>query len=337
MGDLMEETRESKKRIQLEGKVYDITFKGQKYISNDFVSVGINAEKKKKNILYRSWNLTFNKSAYASEVDNNGNDEVQIMFNLNQDIEWIVEHKKQEAPGNDFSIELEEVKMAQGEVCIFRNNDYKTSMSYQGGVNFKFKSLQLKTSFFRDLLSKYFPDKDIQDLEKQFMTKVTTTAITPEMYRVLSEIDTSERFKEYEDVYLEGKMIELISLVLFGIAYHKTGEVKRKTRTVQSDVEKIEALREQIQRFPSEEYDAPSVSSEMGMSVSKLNRVFRSLYDTSLHSYVQDKRLEKAAKLLEKDGLSVSEAAIKSGYTNLSHFSSAFSKKFGVLPRQFAK
>ena len=44
------------------------------------------------------------------------------------------------------------------------------------------------------------------------------------------------------------------------------------------------------------EYDAPTVAQELGMSVSKLNRVFRAMYATSLHSYVQDKRLECAAK-----------------------------------------
>ena len=44
------------------------------------------------------------------------------------------------------------------------------------------------------------------------------------------------------------------------------------------------------------EYDAPTVAQELGMSVSKLNRVFRAMYAASLHSYVQDKRLECGAK-----------------------------------------
>ncbi len=327
---------EAKKKIMLEGKTYDIILDGKNDIISDYGAIGIKSVKKKKAILYRSWNLLFKKTVAATELDNDGNDEVQLIFNLNQDIQWLVEYKNKISPSGAILTETEEVKMNKGQVCIFRNNDYRTSMSYKGGVNFKFKSLQIQTSFFRNLLSKYFPEKNIHELEEQFLTKVTATFITPEMYKVLSEIDTSDRFKEYEDVYLEGKMIELISLVLFGIAYHKTGEIKRKRHAVKSDVEKCEALRQKIQLFPSEDYDALTVSSEMGMSVSKLNRLFRLLYDTSLHSYVQDKRLEKAAKLLEKEGLSVSEAAIKSGYTNLSHFSSSFSKKYGVLPRQYA-
>ena len=125
-----------------------------------------------------------------------------------------------------------------------------------------------------------------------FALEVTKTAITPEMYRVLSEIDTSDRFKEYEGVYSEGKMIEL-------------------------------------------DYDAETVAAELGMSISKLNRIFRTMYATSLHSYVKDKRLELAARILEQNNIQISEAALKSGYTNMSHFSKSFLKKYGVLPKDY--
>lgn len=138
---------------------------------------------------------------------------------------------------------------------------------------------------------------------------VVKTAITPEMLRVLSEIDTSERFKEYEGVYVEGKMIELTALVLYGIAYNKTDEIKRLPLPNKEDAERVESLREKIQRTPALEYDAPTVAQELGMSVSKLNRVFRAMYATSPHAYVQDKRLECAARLLKEDGMAISEAA----------------------------
>ena len=40
------------------------------------------------------------------------------------------------------------------------------------------------------------------------------------MYRVLSEIDSSEKFREFAGVFVEAKMIELIALVLYGISYN---------------------------------------------------------------------------------------------------------------------
>ncbi|MBO7485620.1 MAG: helix-turn-helix domain-containing protein [Spirochaetaceae bacterium] len=43
--------------------------------------------------------------------------------------------------------------------------------------------------------------------------------------------------------------------------------------------------------------------------------------------------MEYAARLLQERKLPVSEAAQKSGYTNMSHFSKSFLKKYGVLPK----
>jgi len=44
-------------------------------------------------------------------------------------------------------------------------------------------------------------------------------------------------------------------------------------------------------------------------------------------------RLEKAFALLEQGEHNVSESAFAVGYTNVSHFSEAFQKRFGILPR----
>ena len=313
------------KNVVIQGKAIKLELEGNTTLSNSFGKLNLEKSKSRENIIYHSWNLQVAETTYAEEKDNCGRDEVQIMFNLSQDINW----------SYNFNTGSEQVEMSRGEVCVFRNNDYSTAMNYEAGANFVFKNLQMPTPYFRQLLSKYFTDHNIQKLEEHFLTHVTKTKITPEMYRVLSEIDTADRFKEYEGVYTEGKMIELTALVLYGIAYHKADEIKRLPQPNKNDVERVESLREKIQRNPALEYDAQTVAGQLGMSISKLNRVFRTMYATSLHSYVQDKRLEYAARLLQENDLPISEAAQLSGYTNMSHFSKSFVKKFGVLPKDY--
>ena len=313
------------KNVVIKGKTIKFKLDGSGSVSNSYGRANLEKLRIRENIVYHSWNVQVEETTFAQEKDNSGRDEVQIMFNLSQDINW----------SYSFNTGSEHVEMAKGEVCVFRNNNYSTAMNYEAGIKINFKTSQMPTPYFRELLSKYFTDQSISKLEEHFLTHVTKTAITPEMYRVLAEIDTADRFKEYEGVYTEGKMIELTALVLYGIAYHKTDEIKRLPHPNKSDVERVESLRERIQRNPALEYDAQSVADEMGMSISKLNRVFRALYATSLHSYVQDKRLECAAKLLQENDIAISEAAQKSGYSNMSHFSKSFLKKYGVLPKDF--
>ncbi len=313
------------KNVVVQGKAIKLELDESGSLSNSFGKLNLEKSKSRENIIYHSWNVTVAETTYAEEKDNCGRDEIQIMFNLSQDINW----------SYSFNSGSEQVQMSKGEVCVFRNNNYATAMTYEAGANFVFKNLQMPTPYFQELLSKYFTDENITKLKEHFMAHVTKTMITPEMYRVLSEIDTADRFKEYEGVYTEGKMIELTALVLYGIAYHKTDEIKRLAQPNKNDVERVESLREKIQRNPALEYDAQSIADELGMSISKLNRVFRTMYATSLHSYVQDKRLEYAAHLLQENDIQISEAAQLSGYTNMSHFSKSFVKKYGVLPKDY--
>ena len=277
-------------------------------------------------ILYCGWNLSFAEPTQASKPDNSGKDEIQIIFNMNHPIEWYIDDGR------------EVVQMNPGEVCVFRNNNYQTSMNYDSNVNFQFKSLQMSTMYCKALLSKYFPENQIEMFKGIFLRHVTKTEITSDMYRVISEIDGAENYREFKGVFTEAKMIELIALVLHGISYNKSSFVERGKASPEGsgeDFAKLEALRRRIQFNPADEYKTPDLAKNLSMSESKLTRLFRSFYGTSIHRYVQDMRLERAASLIAEKGMNVSEAALNSGYTNMSWFSKEFQKKFGITPKKY--
>lgn len=307
-------------------------FDGETFIPREVGSLKLLRQESLGKIVYYDWDLSFVDRTFASKPDNFGRDEIQVIFNLSQSIEWQVDKGR------------ELVRMKPGEVCIFRNNDYQTSMSYAGAVSFQFKSLQMETSYFSWLLSRYFPKEKIELCKSLFLTHVTKTAITADMYRTLAEIDSADKYQDFKGVFIEGKMIELIALVLHGIFYNANEMYPRspdreKTQVppfTKKDTGQIESLRQRIQFAPEKEYSAREIAKSLAMSESKLTRTFRTLYGVSLHRYVQDKRLEKAASLLSQGGVNISEAALKSGYTNMSWFSSEFQKKFGMSPKKFA-
>lgn len=287
-------------------------------------------------ITYYDWDLSFKNPTFASRPDNFGKDEIQLIFNMNQNIEWKIGSDE-----NDSCPEYQLVKMSPGEVCVFRNNDYQTSMTYDDSVSFKFKSLQMKTSYFEELLSKYFPQEEIELCKNVFLTHVTKTQINSQMYKVLSEIDESEKYHQFKGIYVEAKMMELTALVLNSIFYDKVKISPRKTHDSLpahvSDISRIESLYHRISFNPSDSYNAAEIAKSLSMSESKLTRLFRSVYGISLHQYVKNQRLEKAASLILQGGMNVSEAALKCGYNNMSHFSKEFQKKFGTLPSKLGQ
>ncbi|MCR4741769.1 MAG: AraC family transcriptional regulator [Treponema sp.] len=314
----------------------DYYYEGSQSIPKEIGAIKLLRQQGQNNIVYYDWDLSFVYNTFASRPDNFGKDEIQVIFNLNQPIHWQIDGGR------------EKVCMNPGEVCLFRNKNYETSMAYESDIKFQFKSLQMQTEYFEKLLSSYFPQDQIEECKAIFLTHVTKTGITPDMYRVLSEIDSAEKYKEFKGVFLEAKMIELIALVLYGISYNYTeinpisfsekGE-KNQNQIVASknDLSQLEALRRRIQFNPAENYRAPELARSLSMSESKLTRLFRQVYGTSLHRYVQDQRLERAAAIISEGDSNISEAALKSGYTNMSHFAKEFQKKFGVTPKKFSK
>jgi AraC family transcriptional regulator, exoenzyme S synthesis regulatory protein ExsA len=67
-------------------------------------------------------------------------------------------------------------------------------------------------------------------------------------------------------------------------------------------------------------------------SLSAFKRDFEQVYHTSPGKWLMEKRLNYAKHLIKQAGKSVSDAAFESGFKSNSHFSRAFSKRFGNPP-----
>ena len=67
-----------------------------------------------------------------------------------------------------------------------------------------------------------------------------------------------------------------------------------------------------------------------------LTRLFKKVTNSTLHEYIQYKRISKAKKLLS-DGSNVTEACMKSGFNDYSNFLRVFKRTVGITPGQYRK
>lgn len=72
------------------------------------------------------------------------------------------------------------------------------------------------------------------------------------------------------------------------------------------------------------------------MSLSTFKRHFKTEFNITPGKWLQDKRLQKAKKALEKGNVKPSEIYTDFGYNNLSNFSIAFKNKFGINPKEIS-
>ncbi len=77
------------------------------------------------------------------------------------------------------------------------------------------------------------------------------------------------------------------------------------------------------------------LAREAGMSASKLKRGFKQVFGIPPYQYYLKAKMSKAKILLQSKGFAISEVGHLLGYSNLSKFSQAFKKEFGMTPRQY--
>jgi len=70
---------------------------------------------------------------------------------------------------------------------------------------------------------------------------------------------------------------------------------------------------------------------------SKLKKVFKKVYKTTIYGYIQKLRLEQANLLLKEQSLNIGEVSQEVGYKHQGHFSNLFFEFYGVYPKDLLK
>lgn len=77
------------------------------------------------------------------------------------------------------------------------------------------------------------------------------------------------------------------------------------------------------------------LARQVGINDRKLKQGFRQVFGTTVFGYLHDYRMEQARLLLIEQKLAIALVAHTVGYSHLSHFATAFRKKFGVNPSTY--
>ncbi len=76
----------------------------------------------------------------------------------------------------------------------------------------------------------------------------------------------------------------------------------------------------------------PELARRVNISETKLKNNFKTVFGVPIYQYFQKARMRAAREVLETHKYSIKQVALEMGYVNLSNFSTAFRKEFGVLP-----
>jgi AraC-like DNA-binding protein len=88
-----------------------------------------------------------------------------------------------------------------------------------------------------------------------------------------------------------------------------------------------------IDSRPAATLTLEAIAREAAMSPTALQRAFRAFQGRPLFDHLRERRLDAARLALERDGVSVGQAAEIAGYAGAHNFATAFKRRYGCTPR----
>ena len=187
----------------------------------------------------------------------------------------------------------------------------------------KFHSLFSSEAGYIPFLSDDFAEK------KYYSQEVVSPAIAV----VLSQLMSYTLHPFMKELYVKGKVYELISLY-----FNKAQDADLEQCTFLADednVRRIKMAKEIIIARMSEPPTLSELSEEIGLSLKKLKEGFKQIYGDSVFGFLFDYKMDYARKMLETGKHNVNEVGLKVGYSTASHFIASFKKKYGTTPKKY--
>ena len=211
------------------------------------------------------------------------------------------------------------------------STNYPLEITYTKGTDIKLIGIYFKSSLIR----KFFK-KDIYHYLTEYsqvrLKDHDAKTISEEEDKLLKEIFETDLTKQFGRLVLHNRILFLVEKILNRFLLNelpasKTKGLRRKDVEGLKEIEHILSKKE-LDKFPT----IKELSRIALMSSSKLKNRFKEVYGMKLYEFYNYNRLLKAKRWIETGETNVKEAAHRIGFSNLSNFSKAFKKEFGLLP-----
>lgn len=168
----------------------------------------------------------------------------------------------------------------------------------------------------------------------RFCTTHLASSVWKPSPRAVSLAEQILRSSAYPDV-LQRLLIESRCLEIIGEAFSslisEAGLHQYPLRT--RDHDRVRIIAEQLKAGNFLAGSIEEIAREAGMSTSSLQRHFRAAFGMTVFEFIRNEKLNEAWRLLMQEGISVGEAAYRAGYSSAANFTTAFKRRFGVLPK----
>ncbi len=203
----------------------------------------------------------------------------------------------------------------------------------KNGQRAQFFEVAIELSFFEKIYtpdSRFLEKMQQQLLDPTYSQELFRAPITPKMKAVISEMGTDNYKGHLMSIYLELKAMELFLMQI--------QELDRQTSPQRSklscyDIACLHDAKNFIEQHFNRSISIVGLAQQVGINQTKLKAGFKELFGNTVFGFIRDLQMERARHLLLDEKRYVGEVADLVGYKHAHHFTAAFKRKYGILPR----
>jgi AraC-like DNA-binding protein len=206
--------------------------------------------------------------------------------------------------------------------------------AYLGAKGTIYKGIDIL--FNASWLGEYLGVQRIDDVLSTYLSlqveNVHREPLDSEYRRLIQEISEVDEGNPMRLAIIQNRVMLLIERFFLRI-YERKKNIYFNIPMSKADIDRVMQVEAVLTRDIFE--PAPTISQlakMVSISESKLKKDFKMLYGVPVYEYFQKVRMQAAKDKLLAGGHSVKEVAMELGYSNLSNFTIAFKKEFGLLP-----
>ncbi|QES88238.1 helix-turn-helix domain-containing protein [Rhizosphaericola mali] len=253
---------------------------------------------------------------------NKRHDLINIVFSCNDSTtnKPISAKEQQSLPPNRYAIQV-------------ASSDLDLEVLFPAKMQTSYVVLGIKANDLKKLLLIEAPNKVIENILENRNSFLFHEEMTVEIFQILKDITEGTTIPSLEDFFYRVKIQQLLYSLFKKLILRKDYQ---QFNLYNSDVEKIYAIRHQLQIDISNPPNLQKLSIKFGISETKMKVAFRQIFGDSIYNLFQKLRMERAAELIREKKFSIAEIGYELGFSNLSHFARLFKKYHGITPKKYS-